>query len=104
MKTTFTSIARTSILLSATVLTGIFSLATAFQAPQVSATTQTVYISAQRMSTEEKIAFDTFGSKPQTVVISARRLTHEQKLAMAAREKNTPAVIAKTQARSQQNG
>lgn len=104
MKTTFTSIARTGILLSATLLTGIFSLATAFQAPQASATTQTVYISAQRMSTEEKIAFDTFGSKPQTVIISARRLTEEQKLALSAEEKDPQSIAAKTPTRAQSNG
>ncbi|CAN5721629.1 hypothetical protein BH11PSE12_BH11PSE12_29200 [soil metagenome] len=104
MKTTLTSIARTSILLSATVLTGVLSLATAFQAPQVSATPQTVYITGQRMSTEEKIAFDTFGAKPQTVIISARRLTEEQKLAMAEQEKDPQSIVAKTPARAQNNG
>ncbi|MES2073858.1 MAG: hypothetical protein V4488_26125 [Pseudomonadota bacterium] len=43
---------------------------------------QTVTMIAKRMSTDEKIAFDTQNASAQTVVIAAKRLTAEQKLAM----------------------
>lgn len=45
---------------------------------------QTVTISAKRLSAEEKLSFDQNGSSPaiQTVMISAKRMTPEEKLAM----------------------
>mgnify|MGYP001563769096 CR=1 FL=1 len=49
---------------------------TASAAPVKSTTTQTVTISAKRMSTEQKVAYDQAqaNSSMQTVVISAKRL------------------------------
>lgn len=46
------------------------------------ATAQTVVVAAKRMTEDEKIAFDTATAGTQTVVIAAKRLTAEQKLAM----------------------
>jgi len=43
---------------------------------------QTVTITGKRMTTDQKIAFDTANTGTQTVVIAAKRLTAEQKLAM----------------------
>lgn len=42
---------------------------------------QVVTITAKRLTTEEKIAFDTQGQVPQQVIISARKLTEQEKLA-----------------------
>ncbi|HTD06200.1 hypothetical protein [Undibacterium sp.] len=55
---------------------------TAAQQPVAASGVQTVTIAAKRMTTDEKIAFDTANAGTQTVVLVAKRLTAEQKLAM----------------------
>jgi hypothetical protein len=60
-------------------------------------TSQTVTISAKRLSAEEKRSFDQNGSgtATQTVMISAKRMTAEEKLAMD--KNNAHSVPANTQ-------
>ncbi|MBC3881788.1 hypothetical protein H8K35_11130 [Undibacterium sp. LX40W] len=62
---------------------------------QVKAATQTVTISAKKMSLEEKRAFDLQSSGFQTVVISAKRLTAEQKAAIDQQDRQWQAAQSK---------
>jgi len=82
-----TSIKNNAILATAFVA-GFFAVGTAFtENVSYSATANasmipTVVITAQRMSEDQKIAFDAEQSGIQTVVISAKHLTAQEKLAM----------------------
>ena len=64
---------------------GLMAVAQAWNTPIQTNTApvadQVVTVTAKRMSTEEKIAFDTQGQVPQQVIISARKLTEQEKLA-----------------------
>ncbi|MFZ6843428.1 hypothetical protein [Undibacterium sp. RuTC16W] len=105
MKTTF----KTSAILSTALVAGIFAVGAAFQpvavsAPAPVAQIQTVTIVAQRMSADQKLAFDTEAAGVQTVVISAKRLTEEQKMAMAQEDQVLHGIAAKAIRTSQNNG
>ncbi|WP_394782311.1 hypothetical protein [Undibacterium sp.] len=62
---------------------------------QAAAAVQTVTITAKRMTTDEKIAYDTTNIEAQTVVMVAKRLTAEQKLAMIQEDKQLQASAAR---------
>ncbi|MFZ6754898.1 hypothetical protein ACO0KY_16130 [Undibacterium sp. Dicai25W] len=78
---------KTSAVLATALFASVLAVGNAFTAqtnPTLSqkAEIPTVVITAQRMTEDQKIAFDTKQSDVQTVIISAKRLTDEQKLAM----------------------
>ena len=54
---------------------------------------ETVSIHHQRMSVEEKIAFDTENTLPQTVLITAKRLTREEKIALVLEDQSEHLVV-----------
>ncbi|MFZ6645548.1 hypothetical protein ACO0LO_07525 [Undibacterium sp. TJN25] len=75
--------------LVAAIVVAVSASGCAYQATtsqQANAGVQTVTVTAKRMSTEEKIAYDTANTTAQTVVMVAKRLTAEQKLAMAQQD------------------
>lgn len=84
MKNTINNTFKSGLILSTAVLTGVLAIAAAFtQAPAVaSASVPSVTIVAQRMTAEQKLAYDAAQEGTQIVLISAKRLTAEQKLAM----------------------
>ena len=66
-------------------VTALFSIPTASQTAPISEAQdaiQTVHISAQRLSTEQKMAYDQqySGTATQTVTITAKRLSTEEKI------------------------
>ncbi|MFZ6645550.1 hypothetical protein ACO0LO_07535 [Undibacterium sp. TJN25] len=96
MKTanTFTS----GIILASALVTALFASGCAYQATaqqQASTSVQTVTVTAKRMTTDEKIAYDTANTTAQTVVMVAKRLTAEQKLAMAQEDMRLQASAAR---------
>ncbi len=77
-------------------VTGIAGLTVAAGAVEVGSAAreiETVSIHHQRMSVEEKIAFDTENTQPQTVLITAKRLTHEEKIALILEDQSEHLVI-----------
>ncbi|WP_394779038.1 hypothetical protein [Undibacterium sp.] len=78
----FSVIAATAVV-SALVVAATSGCAYQATAQQADTGVQTVTMTAKRMTTDEKIAFDTANTEVQTVVMVAKRLTAEQKLAMA---------------------
>lgn len=74
-------------------LTGVIGAVSAFEIHTPAAKIQTVTIHHQRMTQEQKIAFDTENTLPQTVLISATRLTAQQKMAMVFEDQNAQLVI-----------
>lgn len=84
----------TKTVLTSAILISVLSVAAAFQvserapqaAPQAAAQIQTVTITAQRMSAQQKLDFDQQNSTTQTVFIRAKRLSSVQKIAMALQD------------------
>ncbi len=89
---------KSSVIVATALLAAVFASGCAFQSAaqqQVAASAvQTVTITAKRMTTDEKIAFDTANASAQTVVIAAKRLTAEQKLAMLQEDMHIQASAA----------
>ena len=54
---------------------------------------QVVVVSAKRLTTEEKIAFDTQGQLPQQVIISAHRMTEQEQIAFDTASQLTQQVV-----------
>ncbi|MFZ6861850.1 hypothetical protein ACO0K7_04405 [Undibacterium sp. Ji67W] len=84
---------------------GVLAVGNAFTvgAPAVqsqSAAIPSVVITAQRMSEDQKLAFDAEQSGLPTVVISAKRLTAEQKLAMDQDAEYASQIAAKNSSHS----
>ena len=75
---------KTSAVLATALFAGVFAVGNAFTATttQTASAIPTVVITAQRMSEDQKIAFDAQQTGLQTVVISAKRLSAEQKIAI----------------------
>ena len=69
-----------------------------------SASIPSVHIVGQRMTQEEKLAFDTQGKEIQTVVINAKRLTVAQKLAFDQQEIKARTVLAGEQGKANIDG
>jgi hypothetical protein len=69
-------------------LGGVIGTVAAFEIHTPPAKIQTVNIHHQRMTVDEKIAFDTENTVPQTILISATRLSQQQKMAMAFEDQN----------------
>ena len=70
--------------LTSLVFVGIVNIATTTQVEASTVPVQTVIVKHNRMTEEEKLAYDQETAMFQTVVISAKRLTAEQKAAMSA--------------------
>lgn len=112
MKLTLTLTSTAATILAGVTLAAIFSTTAAFQTPTstpVVASAQTpqiasVTVTAKRMSTEQKLAFDHENQGIQTVVISTKRLSPEQKLAMAQEDQAMQAALVRKFARNQKNG
>ncbi len=79
--------------ISMTGIAGLTGAAGAFEIGSAARTMETVSIHHQRMSVEEKIAFDTENTLPQTVLITAKRLTHEEKIALILEDQSEHLVI-----------
>jgi hypothetical protein len=69
-------------------LAGVIGTVAAFEIHTPLVKIQTVNIHHQRMTVDEKIAFDTENTQPQTILISATRLSQQQKMAMAFEDQN----------------
>ncbi|MFZ6749810.1 hypothetical protein [Undibacterium sp. Ren11W] len=74
-------------------LAGVIGTVAAFEIHTPVVKIQTVTIHHQRMTQEQKIAFDTENTVPQTILISASRLSEQQKMAMAFEDQNAQLVI-----------
>ena len=99
MKSTF----KTATILTSASLAAVLSIAAAFHVPApVTATNiASVTVSAKRMSTQQKQAFDLEAQGVQTVVISTKRLSPEQKLAMAQEDRAMQVALAQKRLRTQ---
>lgn len=101
---------QTRTVIVASVFAGLFALAYSLSptlASQPSAA-QTVTITAQRMTTEQKLAFDReqqaemqqLAAADQTVIISAKKMSAEQKAAFDAQLSGVATMVADNQRRS----
>ena len=93
---------KTSAVLATALFAGVFAVGNAFTATttQTASAIPTVVITAQRMSEDQKIAFDAQQTGVQTVVISAKRLSAEQKIAMDNETLNVQRVALTTNHRA----
>lgn len=98
----------TKTVLTSAILISVLSVAAAFQLPdrnqKPEAEIQTVSITAQRMSAEQKLAFDQENSPTQTVIIRAKRLSNAQKIAMTLQDQALQAVTVSKKSPIQSNG
>ncbi|QJQ07319.1 hypothetical protein EJG51_017540 [Undibacterium piscinae] len=83
----------TKAILATALLAGVIGVVGAFEIHKPVSEIQTVVIHHQRMTQEQKIAFDTENSLPQTVIISAARLNEQQKMQMAIEDQSAQLVI-----------
>ncbi|MBC3869311.1 hypothetical protein [Undibacterium oligocarboniphilum] len=100
-----TAIFKTRVVIMTAVVAAACALGSAFSVSGVatgntaSAAMQTVTITAARMTSDQKLAYDAAESGIQTVVISARKLTSEQKLAMDQEQEFAQKSVADAAAR-----